>query len=311
MQTDTLNLSETKKITKNPIKAALTCIQPIEDSNLSLLKQYLLRLDEEKNDLFACELETAGKIDYYRTILDRRINAIEGLSQKYNNLAQKYKLFDYQTALSFEREDGLPSLAIHGLDSNICRFEDTNHLYKLEIPFIGKGGRDNYINQKKGPDPIKKLPYYKKYFIINGKLCYKIAHEEEKQYKQEDGWSVSCYTYYKIYYSYFDTEIELPKCLLEVYYSNFPRLREKLKENILESVFTGTIPREVRKQIREAKKDFGDSIYIIAEANWEMQQVKNLDPIVIGVKDNYAWFITAFDLTTLESEIVKQMTYQK
>ena len=78
----------------------------------------------------------------------------------------------------------------------------------------------------------------------------------------------------------------------------------------IESRFKKLIPPNVRKNIMEAREDFGDNIFILAEAEWEthIAVIPNPDPIVIGFKHGYAWLITTFDLTTLEAEMANQFS---
>jgi len=80
------------------------------------------------------------------------------------------------------------------------------------------------------------------------------------------------------------------------------------------SYFTGKIPSEAYKVMRELKKDFGTHVYILAEVKkWEITQEKIViptpihdDPIIFGYnpETKTCFFGAKFDCTKLEQEIV-------
>jgi hypothetical protein len=78
-----------------------------------------------------------------------------------------------------------------------------------------------------------------------------------------------------------------------------------------QSTFNSTIPQDTRKRIHDAKKTFGEDIYIIAETNnWSIKQdapvVRPACPIVIGVNRplELAFFIDSFYETSLEKLVL-------
>ncbi len=230
---------------ENPVRAALACIQPLELTLLSQLKNLERRLEDYKGNLSDYEAEVAKKIDSFMEIIGRRIHAVEVLPSKYPNLAKRYGYFDYQTALSWRDKKGFPRLAIYGPESGIC--------------------------------------------------CFKA---------KDDGWSWHA-----------KSKMEaprLPKSLRRCFQDVTKLLRKKADNKDrtikLASRFTGLIPVETRQQIVAAKKDFGDDIFVLAEAQWKEKSTPNPDPIVIGFKHEHAWLITTFDLTSLEAEIVKGLS---
>jgi len=231
---------------KNPVRAALVCVQPLKSDALSQLKNFERRLGDQKRSLSDYETTIGNKIDSFMKILGRRIHAVETLPSKYPKLAKKYGYFDYKTALSWRDTKGYPRLAIYGPNSNACRFRaeddgwnDLQSTSELEIPHLPKSLRKCFS------DVTKRLL--------------------KKSFRK-------------------DSAIKLT------------------------SRFTGLIPSEARQQIIAAKKDFGENIFILAEAAWKEKSIPNPDPIVIGFKHEHAWLITTFDLTTLEAEMVKALS---
>ena len=77
------------------------------------------------------------------------------------------------------------------------------------------------------------------------------------------------------------------------------------KDLQITSKFNGIIPDSTIEKVKEAEKDF-DDIYIIAETKpkqWNIEYIET-DPIVTGIKNNKASFISSFDTTPLE-DLVK------
>ena len=124
----------------NPVKSALTCVQPIERSALKVLKNAKHELQDRKETLFGFEAEVEVKIDRFMAALVRRIKAIEELPLTYPKLAKKYSYFDVETALGWRNNtNGYPSLAIYGLTEGVCEFETYyvstwNYGFKMNSP---------------------------------------------------------------------------------------------------------------------------------------------------------------------------------
>jgi len=77
--------------------------------------------------------------------------------------------------------------------------------------------------------------------------------------------------------------------------------------------FKGGIPDKVKEEISKARKSFGEDIYLVANAEgWKKKDKaippRNVDPLVIGVKGDHTYLITAFDMTPLEEAVKTEFT---
>ncbi len=70
--------------------------------------------------------------------------------------------------------------------------------------------------------------------------------------------------------------------------------------------FSGLIPEHIKQKIREARQDFGEKIFIIAEthpSDWSLEESlppPRVDPLVVGIYNNVFYLIADFDTTELE-----------
>jgi hypothetical protein len=62
--------------------------------------------------------------------------------------------------------------------------------------------------------------------------------------------------------------------------------------------FSGLIPKEVKEEVIEAK-DLFDDLYLIKEANWQVEMIEK-DPLIIGLLDGEAYLVSHFDCTPFE-----------
>ncbi len=90
-------------------------------------------------------------------------------------------------------------------------------------------------------------------------------------------------------------------------------MRSNESRRSISSILVGVVPAANRQIIQNAwrSKSF-DDIYVLAQAQWNLEVVRatpNTDPLVIGLKDNTAWLITAFDLTSMEEEVLKSCSF--
>ena len=83
----------------------------------------------------------------------------------------------------------------------------------------------------------------------------------------------------------------------------------------IQTKFNALIPPRVRKEIKEARKTFTESIYMIGEAEeWTLSNevkitpVRRVDPLVIGVKGRKAFLVTSFDLAPVEDMVRREFT---
>lgn len=83
----------------------------------------------------------------------------------------------------------------------------------------------------------------------------------------------------------------------------------KDKNLVLESRFNGLIPEITIEKVKEAEKDFQrEHIYLISETQpqeWGSKIIVVNDPLIIGIKHDYAYLISHFNTTPLEN-IVKE-----
>lgn len=82
--------------------------------------------------------------------------------------------------------------------------------------------------------------------------------------------------------------------------------------------FSGLVPENIRDIIKENKKKF-DSIFLVEEAHsWDIVDTKkiikpvveprNVDPLIIGVKNGKSWILAKFDVTPLEQLIASEFS---
>lgn len=74
--------------------------------------------------------------------------------------------------------------------------------------------------------------------------------------------------------------------------------------------FNGIIPKTTKQNLREARKIFGEEVYLIAETKpeeWNASVVYT-DPLLIGVAKDRAFLVDHFDTTTLENYVVDEFT---
>ncbi len=77
----------------------------------------------------------------------------------------------------------------------------------------------------------------------------------------------------------------------------------------LTSKLKTVIPDDVKQKIQEAREDFKNEIYIIAEANWEGSvQLQPKDPLVVGWDGHNFWLIAVYDPTTIEKYIADEFS---
>jgi len=72
-----------------------------------------------------------------------------------------------------------------------------------------------------------------------------------------------------------------------------------------ESKFIGLIPKKVKEEIKNAQRTFGENVYLISEASWVSKPLP--DPLVIGVVKDSCFFISEFNPTPLEEEVIKKL----
>lgn len=80
------------------------------------------------------------------------------------------------------------------------------------------------------------------------------------------------------------------------------------------SGFNGIIPAGIRSKIEEAKKFFGDQVFLVAETKPEDWQVSKYiprlvqDPLLIGVLEDKCYYIGSFNTTPLERFASREFT---
>ena len=75
------------------------------------------------------------------------------------------------------------------------------------------------------------------------------------------------------------------------------------------SVFAGMIPKDVKERIKFARKEFGKSIYVLAEANnWKGEEVPIGDPLVIGIINDTCFLLDEFDCSLAEERILSRLS---
>lgn len=77
------------------------------------------------------------------------------------------------------------------------------------------------------------------------------------------------------------------------------------------SQFAGGIPRDVKNELKVAKKTFGKHLYVIAEVDsWKDKEIRDLpstgDPLIVGVKAQRCFLISEFNCTTIEDYVCKE-----
>lgn len=94
------------------------------------------------------------------------------------------------------------------------------------------------------------------------------------------------------------------------------KVRSSRKEEVqLSCEFSGTIPADVKEKIIQAKVDFKEHVYILAEpAEWSLKETKAIDPdpLVVGYHEdtpNVLWLIAKFDTTPIE-DLVASLTIE-
>jgi len=103
-------------------------------------------------------------------------------------------------------------------------------------------------------------------------------------------------------------EISSPNLPEEVINCYRPMLREMAAshgyftgERTLTCTFSGVIPASVKANIAKARGDFGENIFIIAEAGqWQKVTETREDPLVVGFDGHNLWLIDMFDVTPAE-----------
>lgn len=113
-------------------------------------------------------------------------------------------------------------------------------------------------------------------------------------------------------------EPALPRCLTELYsdvyntLSSLYKLHSYRQEFSIFAAFTGVIPADTKKKIREAQVSRAfDDIRLLAEAEWAVQSTPSplyADPIVVGLVEDEMWVIDVFDPTPLEEYIAREFT---
>lgn len=106
-----------------------------------------------------------------------------------------------------------------------------------------------------------------------------------------------------------------PKGLPQIFLNSLLKMvgplgkRHTIRKTHFISIFKGLIPSKVKKDIKEAAQYFGNQIFIIGEAKWTVEAVKNPkpegDPLVIGVLNNSCYLISEFDTTPIEELVAK------
>ena len=83
----------------------------------------------------------------------------------------------------------------------------------------------------------------------------------------------------------------------------------------IQTKFNGLIPPRVRIEIMKAKNVFGRGIYLVGEVEkWtlkehvEIEPVRRVDPLVIGVKSGVGFLIDSFDLAPVEVMVRREFT---
>lgn len=91
------------------------------------------------------------------------------------------------------------------------------------------------------------------------------------------------------------------------------------------STFRGMIPKSTKEKIELAREDFGENIFLVSQAKWvdygDRESLPNYsaysrwhdcdDPLCIGLRDGLAWLIDAFDLTSIEQEVLRKFVLVK
>jgi len=93
------------------------------------------------------------------------------------------------------------------------------------------------------------------------------------------------------------------------------RIRKTVRgEFTFSSQFIGYIPKNIKDEIKVAKKVFGKELYVIAEADrWKNEEIKILsskgtgDPLIIGVKGQRCFLISEFNCTPLEHYVKEEL----
>ncbi len=73
--------------------------------------------------------------------------------------------------------------------------------------------------------------------------------------------------------------------------------------------FTGLLPYDAKEKIDEARKLFGNNVFLIREAkNWDfIKRVRpSNDPLIIGTVKNQSYLIHAFNCTPIEMEVKEE-----
>ena len=230
-------------------------------------------------------------------------------------LAKKYPLID----LSFMNEHQNP----------ISEFSFNKRSFYIEIPVLPsfvlklprltpfKYGSPEILRQF-GDNALKSVNY--------SLACYN-EENSENELAQNSFLSNEFHTLLKDIYSFkniFEFKGSSKKKLshhVKMYPDKDYLVHEGFKCEILfKTYFNFLIPEPVKEKIEQAKKYFGDEIYILAETDWELKRVElpkpvpitvnERDPIFIGIKDfnskPEAYFITAFLPSVYENYVINQ-----
>jgi hypothetical protein len=79
------------------------------------------------------------------------------------------------------------------------------------------------------------------------------------------------------------------------------------------SHFSGFIPQEIKDELKKHKKIFGKEIFLIAEAEWQVEPrpVPIGDPLIIGHKHGHYFLLDSFDCTPMEEYAKAEFTTEE
>jgi len=305
--TDAMSLPQETNWVEEALKHAAEPEAP-DGEKIAQLTKKRNALQKTRRNCLPVEGQLITKIDEDLAQLDKELEEEKSKEGSVNHpLSKKYKLIDLSIPLSWTHTDtfirenrGCPRLATFTLkkSSTTFRVSDDNYegLWGFGI-FLG------FLTAFLGPIWLSlymSWPFAIGTSLLSGTVTFFLMGllADHLQKRARNG----------------TISPRLPKEIREHYGPALKSIRGNryMLGREATATFRGSIPPEVREEIKKAKKDFGKKIYLIAEENnWESRDIApvNLDPLVIGVKDGRTWLITSFDLTPIEDAVQSEWSY--
>lgn len=237
------------------------------------VRKEVVSLQNKASDLLPFEAEQ------FKTILDKKSTEAQEIYNNYNPLDKKYKRIDM---------------------NYISKLRIWNNSLKMYVPRFAIYNMDNKVLEMKIKEVYADRSDVRHYIDVD----LKSGRDREPKFCENYG-DINIMTGFQMFCHNFNTDEHT---------------------HTISHKFEGFLPDEIRNIVKDVttrkevtpnsfERDFAlENLYLIEESyNWKSdyekkkEPVRNWDPVIVGIKNNIAYYICSFDVTPAEKFLVSEM----